>query len=55
MLLTVIRRDVTNNDYARYKMDELQKKLNAKEITLKQWVQEIPSIPVPAFLFKNKW
>ncbi|ARV09599.1 hypothetical protein BTO05_08085 [Winogradskyella sp. PC-19] len=48
------KRDVTNNDYARYKMDELQKKLNAKEITLKQWVQEIPSIPVPAFLFKNK-
>ncbi|WP_299115419.1 VCBS repeat-containing protein [uncultured Winogradskyella sp.] len=48
------KRDVTNNDYARYKMDELQKKLNAKEITLKQWVEEIPSIPVPAFLFKNK-
>lgn len=47
------KRDVTNNDYARYKMDELQKRLNAKEITLKQWVEEIPSIPVPAFLFKN--
>jgi len=47
------KRDVTNNDYARYKMDELQKKLNAKEISLKQWVQEIPSVPVPAFLFRN--
>ena len=48
------KRDVTNNDYARYRMDELQKKLNAKEITLKQWVEEIPSAPVPSFLFQNK-
>ncbi|MBT8245799.1 MAG: VCBS repeat-containing protein [Winogradskyella sp.] len=47
-------RDVTNNDYARYKMDELQKKLNQKQITLKQWIEEIPSIAVPSFLFKNK-
>lgn len=47
-------RDITNNDYSRYKMDELQKKLNTKQITLKDWVEEIPSIPVSAFLFKNK-
>lgn len=47
-------RDVTNNDYSRYKMDGLQKQLNAKEITLKQWIENIPSIPVPAFLFKNQ-
>jgi enediyne biosynthesis protein E4 len=47
-------RDVTNNDYSRYKMDGLQKQLNAKEITLKQWIENIPSVPVPAFLFKNK-
>ena len=47
-------RDVTNNDYARYRMDLLQKQLNAKQITLKQWIEEIPSIPVPAFIFKNK-
>ena len=47
-------RDVTNNDYARYKMDDLQKRLNTKQITLKNWVEEIPSIPVSAFLFKNK-
>jgi len=46
-------RDVTNNDYSRYKMDELQKQLNQKQITLKQWIEEIPSIPVPAFLFRN--
>ncbi|GGI56380.1 VCBS repeat-containing protein [Winogradskyella haliclonae] len=47
-------RDVTNNDYSRYKMDELQKKLNQKQITLKQWIEEIPSIPVSSFLFQNK-
>ncbi len=46
-------RDVTNNDYSRYKMDGLQKKLNTKEITLKEWIENIPSVPVSAFLFKN--
>ena len=46
-------RDVTNNDYSRYKMDELQKKLNTKEISLMEWVEQIPSTPVSAFLFKN--
>lgn len=48
------KRDVTNNDYARYNMDVLQKKFNAKEITLKDWIEEIPSTPVSAFLFKNQ-
>ncbi len=47
------KRDITNNDYARYKMDKLQKKLNIKQITMKQWVEEIPSVPVSSFLFKN--
>ncbi|OZV70742.1 VCBS repeat-containing protein [Winogradskyella aurantia] len=47
-------RDVTNNDYSRYKMDALQKQLNAKQITLKQWIENIPSVPVSAFLFKNQ-
>lgn len=48
------KRDITNTDYARYRMDELQKKLNKKQITLREWVEEIPSVPVPSFLFKNK-
>jgi hypothetical protein len=48
------KRDVTNNDYARYKMDVLQKQFNAKEITLTNWIGEIPSQPVSAFLFKNQ-
>ncbi|WP_204344353.1 FG-GAP-like repeat-containing protein [Psychroserpens algicola] len=48
------KRDVTNNDYARYKMDVLQKQFNAKEISLKHWIEEIPSQPVSAFLFKNQ-
>ena len=47
------KRDVSNNDYARYNMDILQKKLNAKEITLKQWIENIPSNPVSAYLFNN--
>jgi len=46
-------RDITNNDYMRFNMDMLQKRLNAGEITLLDWVESIPSIPVPAFLFKN--
>jgi len=46
-------RDITNNDYSRYKMDQLQKKLNAGEITLTQWIDEIPSNPVPSVFFKN--
>ncbi|WP_250433756.1 VCBS repeat-containing protein [Hanstruepera flava] len=48
------KRDVTNNDYARYDMDILQKKFNAKEITLKDWIENIPSVPVSSFLFKNE-
>ncbi|MFD1062475.1 VCBS repeat-containing protein [Winogradskyella litorisediminis] len=47
-------RDVTDNDYSRYKMDELQKKLNTKQITLKQWIEEIPSVAVPSVLYKNE-
>lgn len=46
-------RDITNNDYVRFKMDRLQKQLNAGEITLLQWIEEVPSIAVPSFLFKN--
>ncbi len=46
-------RDITNNDYARYEMDQLQKKLNAGEITLTQWIEEIPSNPVPSVFFNN--
>lgn len=46
-------RDITNNDYSRYKMDRLQKQLNVKEISLTEWIEEIPSQPVAAFLFNN--
>lgn len=46
-------RDVTNNDYKRFKMDRLQKQLNAGEITLTQWIEEIPSNPVPSVFFNN--
>lgn len=46
-------RDISNNDYARFKMDRLQKQLNAGEITLIQWIQEIPSNPVPSVFFNN--
>lgn len=48
------KRDITNNDYGRYEMDGLQKKLNTKEITLTDWIKQIPSEAVSAFLFKNE-
>jgi len=47
-------RDVTNNDYAKFKMDEFQKKVIAKEISLLDWVQQIPSNPVSNFFFENQ-
>ncbi|MCB0769086.1 MAG: VCBS repeat-containing protein [Flavobacteriales bacterium] len=47
-------RDVTNNDYMRYRMDSLQKELNAKRITLTQWLSAIPSVKVRSFLFRNE-
>jgi hypothetical protein len=47
-------RDVTNNDYAKFEMDRLQKQLNAKEITLLEWIEQIPSVAVPSYLFRNK-
>jgi len=46
-------RDITNNDYSRFKMDRLQKQLNAGEITLTEWIEQIPSVPVPSFFFNN--
>ncbi|PKP27165.1 MAG: RNA-binding protein [Bacteroidetes bacterium HGW-Bacteroidetes-2] len=46
-------RDISNNDYAKFEMDKLQKQLNAKEITLLDWIQQIPSVAVPSFFFKN--
>ena len=46
-------RDITNNDYAKFEMDKLQKQLNAKEITLLDWIQQIPSVAVSSFFFKN--
>lgn len=47
-------RDVTNNDYARYTMDSLQKELNLGRITLLQWLKAIPSNKIPSYLFKNE-
>lgn len=47
-------RDITNNDYVKFKMDRLQKQLNAREITLTQWIEEIPSNPVESFFFENQ-
>lgn len=46
-------RDITNNDYSKFEMTQLQKKLNAGEISLTQWIEEIPSNPVPSVFFNN--
>jgi enediyne biosynthesis protein E4 len=47
-------RDVTNNDYARYTMDSLQKELNAGRITLMDWLNAIPTNKIPSYFFRNK-
>ena len=47
------KRDVTNNDYARYKMDSLRKELTQKRITLQDWMNAIPSVKTSSYLFKN--
>jgi enediyne biosynthesis protein E4 len=47
------KRDVTNNDYARYKMDSLKKLVTTNQLTLAQWVQSIPSVRISSYLFRN--
>lgn len=46
-------RDVTNNDYARYTMDSLQKELNLGRLTLLEWLKAIPSNKIPSYFFRN--
>ncbi|KRO66433.1 MAG: hypothetical protein ABR84_06930 [Cryomorphaceae bacterium BACL21 MAG-121220-bin10] len=47
-------RDITNNDYRQYEFDRLQRQLKAKELTLLEWIELIPSDPVSSFLFQNQ-
>lgn len=46
-------RDVTNNDYARYTMDSLQKLLNAGNLSLLDWLDAIPTNKISSYLFKG--
>lgn len=48
------KRDVTNNDYAQYVMDSLQKLLQQQKISLLQWVNAIPSQKTKSYFFKNR-
>ena len=47
-------RDITNNDYRQYEFDGLKRRMAAKELSLLEWIQFIPSDPVRSFLFRNK-
>jgi hypothetical protein len=47
------KRDVTNLDYARYAMDSLRKEYAAKNVSMINWVEQMPSVKTKSFLFKN--
>ncbi|HLF63461.1 MAG TPA: VCBS repeat-containing protein, partial [Saprospiraceae bacterium] len=47
------KRDLTNQDYARYAMDSLRKEYYAKKTSMVQWVEAIPSVKTKSYLFKN--
>lgn len=45
--------DVMNNDYNRYKLDSLEKLHTAGRISQVEWINQIPTVKVPDFLFEN--
>ena len=47
------KRNITHNDYMRYRMDSMQKEVAQKRMTVKEWVERIPSEKITSFLFKN--
>ncbi|HLF62713.1 MAG TPA: VCBS repeat-containing protein, partial [Saprospiraceae bacterium] len=47
------KRDVTNQDYARYLIDSLRKEVSAGKLQLMDWISAIPSEKTRSFLFKN--
>ncbi len=47
------KRDVTNLDYARYAMDSLRKEYAAKNVSMVKWVEQMPSVKIQSYLFRN--
>lgn len=47
------KRDLTNQDYARYAIDSLRKEYVAKNISMMDWIGKIPSVKIKSYLFKN--
>jgi len=47
------KRDLTNQDYARYTTDSLRKEYAAKQMSMLNWVEQIPSVKVNSYLFRN--
>ncbi|MGB4847461.1 MAG: VCBS repeat-containing protein [Saprospiraceae bacterium] len=47
------KRDVTNLDYARYAMDSLRKEYAAKHLSMVKWVEQMPSVKIHSYLFRN--
>jgi hypothetical protein len=48
------KRDLTNQDYARYAIDSLRKAYAAKQMSMLGWVEQIPSVKVKSYLFRNR-
>lgn len=48
------KRDVTNMDYARYAVDSLRKEYAAKKVSMVKWVEQMPSVKLQSYLFRNK-
>jgi hypothetical protein len=47
------KRDLTNQDYARYAADSLRKEFAARKIKMMDWIGSIPSVKTKSYLFKN--
>ncbi|NOT37225.1 MAG: VCBS repeat-containing protein [Saprospiraceae bacterium] len=45
--------DVMHSDYNRYKLDSLEKLYNAGLVTKMQWINNMPSVKIKDFFFKN--
>jgi hypothetical protein len=47
------KRDVTNLDYARYAMDSLRKEYAARKVSMVKWVEQMPSVKIRSYFFRN--
>jgi hypothetical protein len=46
-------RDVTNNDYRAFAVDSLQKEYNKGNLTLVNWLNQVPSTKIKSYFYRN--